>query len=991
MVKQKQNIKFLHYTFDAFTFINFKNDIISNFKLNTTYAILLKISSQNFLTYKMCGRQFPIIMKDNHDVDYYENIYNLILTKIEATTDIYNYIDKVDGIQIIYSVFIAPAELTLKNISKYPLNKNIINIKETNKNFNENLLPLTTDTSYYGITVIEEEKQKYIDLINNNNPNFNNSNKNEIFNKSDDFFIYTSSKNEEKKNNKHKFIIISKELNKLNFIRYIFDFSTGIFIKIIQDEIIIQNAESLDKLEVDSKVEKENNKEKEILFNRTIGNTTLKIDKKRVISYKAEYKLNPIQPHSNELKDRNSNFGSFDLETFKDNDGLAKVYALGFMTNIDPEPKLYYLSDSPDLDSNKLILKCINEMLISKYHNYIFYTHNFAKYDVVFLYNMLLNYNLERGEDYYILETIMRDNRIIKLNIKIKVKSENNENKVKYIKIALVDSINLLDFSLEKLTKEFSLEVQKGKFPHSFMNRNNLNYRGDKPDIHYFDKIDQQDYDNIPKTNWNVKEECLKYLTKDVKGLYYVMEEFSRLIYIYFNVQLTEALTITRLAINIFKKKYYKIKKIPYIIKYFLFSFIKEGYYGGITEVYIPYGKDLIYIDINSLYPYVGLKPMPGNQCIFLESFDEKGLELEELFGFFYCKVKTNDLYIGLLPVRINNQLVYPNGEFHGIWSSEELKFAKSKGYEIKVIKGYNFNKVENIFKDYIIDLYEKKKNSTGFLKLIYKSLLNNFLGRFGLSIIKPITQTVNRERRDFIMATRNIHSHTILNDNKFLITYDPIISKEICQEHGLDILKVLDNESKLNIEKNLDLFKDVSIATSAKITAYSRIEMNEKKLEILEKGGKIYYSDTDSIVLDKIYINKEWIGDEIGKFKLEYEIKEAYFISNKTYCLILNNGESVIKTKGIINNSITIEDFKEMYWNQKNIKATKVNTVTNYTKSSVLIEKKDVMLNYDAYTKREKIFNNEGIWIDTKPLIFNDAKEAAEQPQPEKDNNNNI
>lgn len=53
----------------------------------------------------------------------------------------------------------------------------------------------------------------------------------------------------------------------------------------------------------------------------------------------------------------------------------------------------------------------------------------------------------------------------------------------------------------------------------------------------------------------------------------------------------------------------------------------------------------------------------------------------------------------------------------------------------------------------------------------------------------------------------------------------------------------------------------------------------------------------------------------------------------------------------------------------KKNIKAKKLNSLTNYEKSSVLIEKKDVNLNYDSFTKREKIYNNKGIWVDTKPL----------------------
>lgn len=36
----------------------------------------------------------------------------------------------------------------------------------------------------------------------------------------------------------------------------------------------------------------------------------------------------------------------------------------------------------------------------------------------------------------------------------------------------------------------------------------------------------------------------------------------------------------------------------------------------------------------------------------------------------------------------------------------QKKKIAKSKGYEDTVIKGYIFNKVENIFNDYINDLY---------------------------------------------------------------------------------------------------------------------------------------------------------------------------------------------------------------------------------------------------------------------------------------------
>jgi hypothetical protein len=40
--------------------------------------------------------------------------------------------------------------------------------------------------------------------------------------------------------------------------------------------------------------------------------------------------------------------------------------------------------------------------------------------------------------------------------------------------------------------------------------------------------------------------------------------------------------------------------------------------------------------------------------------------------------VKSNNDYLGLLPIKDKN-LIFPNGHFTGIWSSEELKFAKEK------------------------------------------------------------------------------------------------------------------------------------------------------------------------------------------------------------------------------------------------------------------------------------------------------------------------
>jgi hypothetical protein len=133
------------------------------------------------------------------------------------------------------------------------------------------------------------------------------------------------------------------------------------------------------------------------------------------------------------------------------------------------------------------------------------------------------------------------------------------------------------------------------------------------------------------------------------------------------NLELTESLTISRLALTKFLKYYLKDSKIPLINKLTIFNFCHEGYYGGQTEVYIPYGVNLITLDVNSLYPTVALNPLPGIDCVWIESFDSEGLNLDLLFGIFHAKVVTNHEYFGLLPIKTKNGLIFPKGSFDGV------------------------------------------------------------------------------------------------------------------------------------------------------------------------------------------------------------------------------------------------------------------------------------------------------------------------------------
>lgn len=128
---------------------------------------------------------------------------------------------------------------------------------------------------------------------------------------------------------------------------------------------------------------------------------------------------------------------------------------------------------------------------------------------------------------------------------------------------------------------------------------------------------------------------------------------------------------------------------------------------------------------------------------------------------------------------------------------------------------------------------------------------------------------------------------------------------------------------------------------------------------------------DTDSIVTN-MQLPEHLIGNKLGQFKLEHKIKKAYFISSKTYCLMLDDGRIIIKAKGVDSSSLCLDDFVNMYLYQKNTKAMKNYAERSYEEGFVNIKNnKTTILNFDAYKKRDKIFNSEGIWVDTKPLEY--------------------
>lgn len=89
--------------------------------------------------------------------------------------------------------------------------------------------------------------------------------------------------------------------------------------------------------------------------------------------------------------------------------------------------------------------------------------------------------------------------------------------------------------------------------------------------------------------------------------MYEVLVKANKQVFLHYDIYMVDSLTIYNLAIKLFMTRYYS-NNIPPINKPSIYSDLIQAYYGGITVVYKPYGENLYYYVVNSLYPFASLK-----------------------------------------------------------------------------------------------------------------------------------------------------------------------------------------------------------------------------------------------------------------------------------------------------------------------------------------------------------------------------------------------
>jgi hypothetical protein len=175
------------------------------------------------------------------------------------------------------------------------------------------------------------------------------------------------------------------------------------------------------------------------------------------------------------------------------------------------------------------------------------------------------------------------------------------------------------------------------------------------------------------------------------------------------------------------------------------------------------------------------------------------------------------------------------------------------------------------------------------------------------------------------------------------MIKYNNNINKDILNLINTSSLSNLGDKFKVNSLIGLIKQRGVpsSVPIASAITSYAQADMMKFKNLV---DNEIYYSDTDSALMEFPLPDKYIDEKELGKFKLVDTIIEGYFISPKFYAYNNLNGEIIKKTKGIKDSLISFEDFKSLS-KGKDISLKTTVFSKNLKKGTVNISKKDIII----------------------------------------------
>lgn len=553
-----------------------------------------------------------------------------------------------------------------------------------------------------------------------------------------------------------------------------------------------------------------------------------------------------------------------DIETFQKNNKVVP-YCISYVIN----NKIYSIYYKQDCD---LIIQAIEHIVsISKNNQINLFVHN-INFDGMIILSYLIKYEIK-------FEWIVRELDIY--SIKFKYMS---------CEINLRCSYKLIPITLSELNDGTR---KKMIFPHKFVNENTLNYIGSCPDIEYFESLHDYLTFKEKNTTFNLKKQIIEYCENDVLLTQRLLINIYDLIKNIDNRLFWKSYSAPALAYKIYFKKYNE-KNIKNQIKKEDADYIRRSYYGGRCEVFgNPYPEEFVnYFDFSGMYAQCMLEQFPIGSPLFKNNTDYNEV------GFHTIKYESN-LKLPILPYHFNNKLLFPNGCLTGtFWYEEIQEFVKYGGKVLETYSSLTYSTKDYVFQSYV-KTFDKLKKEGDYHKIFAKLMINGLYGGFAM------------DDEDFfsLPVFNEIEFQTILNNTNVI--------KWSKQNNCIIINIKKDHKSAIYFNKQNKKWSETvttrNVSYASIIAAKARIKLYRGFESVRTSGGRLLYSDTDSIFAA---YPRDMTGCRHGEIKWAECYKDAFFIAPKFYGYITN--KETVKIKGIRQKNLNFKEIKEAFYNNQ-------------------------------------------------------------------------
>lgn len=525
--------------------------------------------------------------------------------------------------------------------------------------------------------------------------------------------------------------------------------------------------------------------------------------------------------------------------------------------------------------------KLCRRMFSEAYNGRAFYAHNGGNFDHLFILPWLTSHR-HLGYDF----------TVIPVQSTVQQVTVTQKRNGRTLKWTLLDSLRLLPMSLQRATQTFGLT---GK-----------------------DDLDLGTHEDDPR--WE------EYNARDCMALYEVMQRVTTLVEEKLGGEV--GITAPASSMKLFRRKYQKDR----ITRHAHFAdcpaqgdellcdgcchnWIRRSYVGGRTELFEMLGGQcqlcggemdaegevltadcprcqgsgvdpehfLRYYDINSSYVAALCEPMPVGERIVEEGRIDWGWRERGYVGFAECQVFIpEECEIPPLPKkhRDSGKLVFPKGKFEGIWDMEELALLEHPRVRGKVtwVGRVVWFKAEPIFKQMMLELYRlRDKSIENFdegLSALAKLFGNGLYGKFAMALL----------REEIVFRKDNGRGRCFLCDEE--LTHENVPEDDSCLCEGCTGSKVAGNDPETDVWYRAKKVAPAYVIPqiSAHVTSLARVRLWKFMVEAIERGGRIFMTDTDSIITNVELPN----SSELGDLKDEYPNEPLRFlgVQPKVYLL---------------------------------------------------------------------------------------------------------